>query len=1385
MYIKFDTVFMKRILSITAMIFVFAVVSYVLLPKADFLNHSEGKTASSSDSIYKDDEEEDTPEDIKLINDLDEEELSKEGGNLASGSDALIKTDSKVEFYGLEGKTALPGQSVNVIENVGAKLEDYPLHVDVLEIKSEDGQTLPVDEKGIVRVPDEVGKNYKIKYLAYSPNLKYEENTEGAATEAEDKKNDANIVSSIFTEFVHENKETLLNEGLGVKPEELENSEIVKNGSTKDELKSLKTVLNNNENLSDEEKTALLDRLAEYPESTIEAAYRIIAGSTDEEQILPLALSTGDLSIVAMGSAGEITMDHERTSLESNYTTTAGQGKITYNGATLTEDLTKPYITIRVPIENLSERLINSSTGQLEALGVSPEANIDSVSYTVETDGAGQRFAVAKIVLKTVRRGQRGSILYNVNFKNSRVIPTDYELKASTKSYASDGEELGTAHDVTYKVKYDDPVMDKYGLSNRDMNNKLDNYLSMYGGTSTNGIVTTATDVPFMFNTNTKEYNSRLGMAPAIYKYRLLERIELVDTLPTYKNELTGQTVPAQFDLASNPGWSIVETDASGRATKVKYTAQSASDDVISGGADTALRSIKLNLKFPGLKVNSLNNGGYPSSIALNNRAQATLIPYNETAAEAAQRTVLSDAISFRIGQNEVGSGAIAKRVVQFYDIDPGYVHMKNINYAVHAKNTTAYTLHDLKVTDYEADERTYYHSIEFSGQSGTVAPSQVKEIWGLDASGARIKKLYSRDTDGALPSLGEDVRKTVYLDTEARDEIESYVNRVEAGTIAENDVPAVARRLEAVEVIYDGEVPRGELVTMNVRLAFRDPYHLTDTPQLVANSVKLDGTYTDPQGVQKNLETDPTKPLKATVATKLRSIEQKIDISKVTLDNKTGTVGDNILYRVTVDFRKMGRGNRYRNPKVIEVLPIGVRYRAISIPSGNILNASVTEVIENYKDSGRQALVISMNNFRVNDFLAANKLAIFQFNLSALITSEAFADGTGLLPSSLNTAYFTADGLYPLSPSVGLEKPDILVDDKYDVDNNPATDKVLGASSPTVINTAGSIKAAKEIRKTGGNWVRDKIYTDYGETFDYSFIVSSAGMGDIGKMIIYDVFPSAGDSQYTGQGGGSRGSEFSNTLNGPVVTPPGYTVYYSTNPNPDMNASTAVSGTGMGWSASLPADLSQVRAIKIVMNSGTKIANNTTERFIVPMKAPEVPSTGYFTTEKAAINDYVISYDDGNLYGLVNSVKNVMGKAFDIEKQWDGGVNRPNIKVKLKRNGQYYTNAAYPDGTIELSAASGWKGSFTNLPFKSEDGNVTYTYTIEEVGVGSGDLTGYVANISGNDSTGFLVKNLYMMVPPTGITKDNAPFVIILSVCALASMAFLGVLLRKRRYEV
>ena len=41
------------------------------------------------------------------------------------------------------------------------------------------------------------------------------------------------------------------------------------------------------------------------------------------------------------------------------------------------------------------------------------------------------------------------------------------------------------------------------------------------------------------------------------------------------------------------------------------------------------------------------------------------------------------------------------------------------------------------------------------------------------------------------------------------------------------------------------------------------------------------------------------------------------------------------------------------------------------------------------------------------------------------------------------------------------------------------------------------------------------------------------------------------------------------------------------------------------------------------------------------------------------------------------------------------------------------------------------------------------------------------------------------MMVPPTGITKDNAPFVIILSVCALASMAFLGVLLRKRRYEV
>ena len=107
------------------------------------------------------------------------------------------------------------------------------------------------------------------------------------------------------------------------------------------------------------------------------------------------------------------------------------------------------------------------------------------------------------------------------------------------------------------------------------------------------------------------------------------------------------------------------------------------------------------------------------------------------------------------------------------------------------------------------------------------------------------------------------------------------------------------------------------------------------------------------------------------------------------------------------------------------------------------------------------------------------------------------------------------------------------------------------------------------------------------------------------------------------------------------------------------------------------------------------------------------------------------------------------------VKKEWvlDPALatNKPEkVKVSVLKNGVKDENL-----TVELSAANGWKASFSNLPKEDANGQeIVYTVSEEEV-------AGFKAAISGTEKTGFTISNYNgsrVVIPVTKIWQGKGP---------------------------
>lgn len=146
----------------------------------------------------------------------------------------------------------------------------------------------------------------------------------------------------------------------------------------------------------------------------------------------------------------------------------------------------------------------------------------------------------------------------------------------------------------------------------------------------------------------------------------------------------------------------------------------------------------------------------------------------------------------------------------------------------------------------------------------------------------------------------------------------------------------------------------------------------------------------------------------------------------------------------------------------------------------------------------------------------------------------------------------------------------------------------------------------------------------------------------------------------------------------------------------------------------------------------------------------PTIDSRGnavsYSVSESSKVEGYTSSVSqDGDSYVITNT----FGKMdVPVTKSWvdmddKDGIRPEKVNVKLLANGQDTGKA------IELSASSGWKGSFDMLDPSDDEGNAI-EYTVEETDVPEG----YEAVVRGNAVEGFEVVNVHDVKTEVSVTK-------------------------------
>lgn len=440
-----------------------------------------------------------------------------------------------------------------------------------------------------------------------------------------------------------------------------------------------------------------------------------------------------------------------------------------------------------------------------------------------------------------------------------------------------------------------------------------------------------------------------------------------------------------------------------------------------------------------------------------------------------------------------------------------------------------------------------------------------------------------------------------------------------------------------------------------------------------------------------------------------------KLNPNKAYVPYVTFNQGDKFFFRLVIK-NELGGADSIVDPVVYDLLPEGVKYETgtwFLPPWGNIPGYPLPDfsVVSDYKGTGRDFLRWEWTGAS-SIKIPPGERVIIEFEVE--ITDYAL----GGYPAFANEFFVETSTLTDCWGS--REEPDILDFN----DNGDLAELLCGGRAFVNVNEVISLESEKLVRgQLDSTWTKypDIGYTVPGGISDYQLVVKNQGNVPLDSVIIIDILPHVGDNGVIVNN--PRDSRWKPNLVGPVMAPPGVTVYYSTETNPCRSDEGIVPSGPVGcsapnWSSVPPSNLTTVQSLKFEFGS---IILNPQDSIILewPMRAPvNALSTIGAPPDSIAWNSFAFigqRSDNGDLLlpaeplkvgiSMDNEVPGVIGDFVWVDTNKDGiqDVGEPGydgLRVELyKDNGDGLANPGLDTLVNFTVTANGGYYLFPNLP--------------------------------------------------------------------------------------
>ena len=851
--------------------------------------------------------------------------------------------------------------------------------------------------------------------------------------------------------------------------------------------------------------------------------------------------------------------------------------------------------------------------------------------------------------------------------------PTNY-LMDITGTLNINGAETAL-NSITWKPQYKDYTLTKF------VNQNYNATMSRDYAEASPGIVTGADGKKYIEKTTSVPFAFLLDGMRGQYNgsYRQLESATITDKLPTYTDK-DGKTRTAVLDIEKSEGW-VDNGDGTVSKTFVadeNKNVQSYHGDLMQKIQDKSF----LYLKFPDLVMEKDQTLEDVLVKDLTNTATVVGVPAER--GEGEPDVTAEDSLIFRLTSRDLeGKGSFAKQAEgNVYDSTD--YKAANYKWLLKYNNITPFAQKNLVFYDEQVDSRLKFTKIEYTRM-------MIGNYGNGPLINQYVKRIILTMEDGSTKEIQPEADKDGFGSTD----LTKY------GTV-------VGWKLEMKD---DFELPSGQGIFITTYTAFKDPektqYDENDeTKNVYENTGRI--TYKTQSGADRDQS--------AKWKFKLLPLTENVELTKNTdYNNVQFTDGKTIRFSLSAENVRLDPGKDYKDLRVIDLFDpntLDIDFNNLDQyfdKNGRYYSPwyKSYEVIENYHNSGRSALIFHLDQ---KEFIKRSLETGGQVRLPFIYTKLKGKDDGGIFT---NHIYMAGEGLWDLETA----NPNKVAVDNFDLNNNGSTtDKIPHAESNYTIVAAEGVYSRKFIAKNDDLSDASTVTRTFkpGETFNYKLTIKNNTDTPVENTVVYDALPKVGDVNTLDAS--ARKTEYTVSLRGPITAPEGWTAYYTTDTT--VTASTMAQAADKDiWSTDVT-DYSQVTGIKIVANEGTTIGARSQVDIAVPVVNPSELTD---QVKQLMLDRTEDNKDNGGRSGVVQAHNQFGYKAKGHEGNRESNTVTSQIfgaSFHVKKVDKDDTSKGLAGAEFNLLDAS---GAVLATQVSDKDGNVAFTtltegtYTLKE----------------------------------------------------------------------